>query len=591
MIVPMKKITLLLSSRHRDSSLKTLRQLGILHIKDINPPVSEDIQELERQLDNLRVIESQYAEIEDVKTGELPADEIPDKMNEIISLRQQKESLSRNLEEKQDIHQWFDRWSDISLETIKTLKDSGLYIRFYVADKSAFKKLDDDLNIHVARVDQSTHYFAYFTRDEDDKLDLKEDPMPQIEIAELNKEINENELNIAEIDEKINSYARYRESFAQYQDELNKRLMINRVKYGMGEDGEISYLQGFCPEDKVDSVKNEADTQGWGYMVEDPEDFSEVPTLTRNPGYVKIIEPLFKFMGTLPGYDEMDVSFIFLAFFSVFYAMIIGDAGYGLIFLVGTILAGMKQKSGSRDFINLMYLLSFTTIIWGAISGTWFGSETIAQIPILNKLIIEPIYSFNIQSQEVMMQISFIIGVVHLSLAHLMVALRKIKSLQALGDIGWILILWGVFFVANNLVLGKTLPGLTTPLLIAGTVLVLVFANFQKNVIKGILATLGNLPLDIISSFSDVVSYIRLFAVGFASVIVSSSFNEMAIGSGINSVVSGIIAAIILFLGHGLNIALCAMSVLVHGVRLNLLEFSGHVGVQWTGKPYEPFKE
>ena len=114
---------------------------------------------------------------------------------------------------------------------------------------------------------------------------------------------------------------------------------------------------------------------------------------------------------------------------------------------------------------------------------------------------------------------------------------------------------------------------------------------FQKNIIKGILSSLGDLPLDVIGSFSDIVSYIRLFAVGFASFIVASSFNTMAVGSGIDNVVSGIIAAVIMFLGHTLNIALCGMAVLVHGVRLNMLEFSGHVGVQWTGKPYEPFKE
>jgi len=114
---------------------------------------------------------------------------------------------------------------------------------------------------------------------------------------------------------------------------------------------------------------------------------------------------------------------------------------------------------------------------------------------------------------------------------------------------------------------------------------------FKKTLLKGIGISLANLPLEVISGFSDVVSYLRLFAVGYATVVVASSFNSMATGEGISSIVAGFGAAIILLLGHALNIILAMMSVLVHGVRLNMLEFSGHVGVQWSGKAYEPFKE
>ena len=128
-------------------------------------------------------------------------------------------------------------------------------------------------------------------------------------------------------------------------------------------------------------------------------------------------------------------------------------------------------------------------------------------------------------------------------------------------------------------------------LLWIGLGIILLFGNFQRNILKGVLITLSNLPLSIIGAFGDIVSYIRLFAVGFAGFVVATSFNSMAIGDGINGIVSGIIAALILFAAHALNITLCCMSVLVHGVRLNMLEFSSHVGVQWAGKPYEPFKE
>jgi len=102
---------------------------------------------------------------------------------------------------------------------------------------------------------------------------------------------------------------------------------------------------------------------------------------------------------------------------------------------------------------------------------------------------------------------------------------------------------------------------------------------------------LTEVPLKIISSFGDIVSYIRLFAVGYASVVLASTFNDMAVSVGFNSIITSLAAALILFLGHGLNIILGFMAVIVHGVRLNMLEFSGQMGMEWSGKEYTPFKE
>lgn len=104
------------------------------------------------------------------------------------------------------------------------------------------------------------------------------------------------------------------------------------------------------------------------------------------------------------------------------------------------------------------------------------------------------------------------------------------------------------------------------------------------------LTSLGGLPLSLISGFSDIISYIRLYAVGLATVLMAVSFNQMAIGDGITTVVSGIGAVIILILGHGLNMVLAAMAVIVHGVRLNMLEYAGHASVEFSGNEYSPFK-
>ena len=589
MIVPMKKVTLLTSQKHRETTLIQLRKLGVLHIKDVKPPVSEDIQSLETKWDNVDRALQILPQLE-ATPKKLSSEQAQSFVQQALSLNHQKEGFNRDLAEYQEIKKWFDRWGAISFDSIQQLKEKGIFVHLYITDKSFLKRLPDDKIIHVEQ-DNGIVRLALFGQTPDDKLDLKEEQIPQIEPAEVLKKIATLEQEISQVDQQLGELAGVREGLTDYKNDLAKRLELSRVKYGMGEDAGIAYLQGFCPEDVVTDIQKTADTEGWGYIIQEPDDPSEVPTVIRNPKWIRIIEPLFKFMGTLPGYQEQDVSLVFLAFFSIFYALIVGDAGYGLIFLTATFLFDRKRKSSSREFFYLMYLVSFVTIIWGAITGTWFGAEKIAQLPFLKIFIIEQISSFNPDSTSFIMQLTFIIGAVHLSIGHLLSAAKKSNSITALADIGWILVLWGVFFIANNIVLGKEMAKATMPLLIAGASIILLFANFQKNVIKGILITLGNLPLSIISSFSDIVSYIRLFAVGLATVIVATSFNEMALGSGINSIVSGIIAAIILLLGHSINLVLCGMSILVHGVRLNMLEFSGHVGVQWTGKPYEPFKE
>ncbi len=590
MIVRMKKITLLTSARHRDAALLILRKIGVLHIQDLKTPASEDIQSLETRLENVnRVLPLLSPEI-----GEKDAmnpDEAETVVTRLISLLNQKEHHDREIETNLELRRWFERWSAISPASLQTLKEAGVHVHLYVSDKRSFKKIPPDKIVFVAAEDGGTIYFALFSQSPDDRLDFKEEQVPLLEPGEVESNLARLRNEIEKIESSIRESSHLRKDFMVYRQSLEKRLELNRVKYGMGVTGEITYLQGFCPEDEVPEIRNAATQEGWGYIVEEPENPSEVPTLTRNPKWIRIIQPLFNFMGTLPGYAEQDVSLVFLASLSLFYAMLVGDAAYGFIFLLATLFIDRKKKNVPKEFIHLMLLFSTTTIIWGFISGTWFGSPQIARLPFFRIFVIKELDSFGELSQTFMMSLSFLIGVIHLSIARLLAAFKKMNSPTAIGDLGWILILWAVYYIANNVIMRKALPGITVPFLISGIILVAVFANFQKNVLKGFFMTLANLPLSVISSFSDIVSYLRLFAVGFATAIVASNFNDMAMGVGMNSIIGKFFTALILVFGHTLNITLSIMSVLVHGVRLNMLEFSSHAGLEWSGKPYQPFKE
>jgi V/A-type H+/Na+-transporting ATPase subunit I len=588
MIIPMKKCTLFFSSRYHDEALQQLRKLGVMHIQDVKPVSADDLQHLVTDIDNtdrvLRIFET------DTEIEQRSNDEPLNIVNKTLSLISQKESITRELGEYQVMADWFKRWGDISNSSIQALRNAGLFVRLYLTDKNGIAQIPEDKQVFVGGNVNGIVYLALVSQSEDDKLELREELAPKIEPGEVRSKISELENNYKGVSDQLTAMASYRDMLTAYRLKQEKALEFSRVKSGMGDLGDISYLEGYCPHDVTASLKQVADEHKWGYIIDDPDDPGQVPTLIRNSKFANMISPLFKIMNTLPGYEEQDVSFVFLAFFSIFFAIIIGDGGYGLVFLVLSIFMKIKFKKKNSEVVNLMFLLSGTTLVWGLITGTWFGSKTIAGLPFLKPFIIGKLDSFGEESEAFVMLLSFIIGVVHLSVAHLMAAAKK-RNMTSFAEFGWVSVLCGIFFLANNLVLSREMPGYAWNLIWVGLGVILLFGNFQKNILMGILLTLPNLILGVIGAFGDIVSYIRLFAVGFAGFIVATSFNSMAIGNGIDSVASGIVAAIIIFAAHALNITLCCMSVLVHGVRLNMLEFSGHVGVQWAGKPYEPFKE
>jgi V/A-type H+-transporting ATPase subunit I len=311
---------------------------------------------------------------------------------------------------------------------------------------------------------------------------------------------------------------------------------------------------------------------------------------------------VFDLLGTVPGYREYDISFFFLLFFTVFFAMIIGDGGYGAVLLAGSVFFSIKSKKKSgkiSDGLILLNLLSFATIVWGAITGTWFGYAPIAETEPFSWFVIPEMYSFNPRSAEFIQFICFVIGTVHLTISHLWNFFDQIKKhprIKAFAQLGWLSMLLGLYYLVLNLVLSPEkypLPDFSPWLIGGGLVFIIVFSEQEGNFFKGILrgaAGIITTLLDGIGAFSDIISYIRLFAVGLASVEIAKSFNDMASGFG-TGVGAAAAAVAVLFLGHSLNLAMGALSVIVHGVRLNMLEFSGHLGMEWTGIPYDPFRE
>ncbi len=594
MIEKMKKITVLVPETERRRLVSALRKAGVVHIQHIEEPSTHEVSfvrdKLSRAIRLIEVLRPYYDSDRQKKEGLNHEREVIDCCQLVDDIIRDRQSFLDKKNELAENLRWYKEWGKFDPAVLKTLGEKGVNIQLLKLSKRDFR----DLEVQGKKVllkKEKGHYYTAVLLDDDGSVDgHRKEAIPDKSPQELLAGIDKLEEKLRGIDILLREKADHLKSIEHCRQKLEKEIKFLEVQFGMKEEGAFSCLRGFCPVKYLSKVIHITKDHNAGYLIEEPSEEEDVPTLITNPAWIRIVEPVFQFMKTVPGYREFDISPYFLVFFSIFFAMLIGDAGYGVLFLAATFLIRRKFKKLPAEPFFLMYLLSVCTIIWGAVTGTWFGVEKITQIPFFKAMIIPRINSFSEQSQNVVIFACFVIGAVHLTLARALRAIKYMNSLIAIAEVGWIFILWGMFFAAGKFVLGRPFPPAGGILLLAGVLMTLFFTNINKGFFKGALATITDLPLSVIGSFSDIVSYLRLFAVGYASVVVSQSFNNMAVGAGIDSVLGGLMAAVILFFGHALNIILCFMAVIVHGIRLNMLEFSGQLGMQWSGKEYDPFR-
>ena len=593
MIVKMKKTSLFTRVKERDEALFLLRQLGVVHVKS-ETTSSNDTAVFEDKIARANRALSKIGKVDHPKTLQKTPEEV---IEDIFELDDEREELLLKNEEIESKLNVFKKWSNVSLQSIQDLKDSGVFVCLYSSKKKVYDgEAEEREDFYKVGEDGDDILLAHITSAEGETLEFQEEYLPEERRRDLLDEHYKTDERLSVLRSKLDFLGNYEIVLKTYRKELMEELHFAKVEAGMGSTEELCYLQGFVPYDKIESVREAADKHSWAYLFEDVTVEDEAPTLIRNPKWVSLIDPVFKFLGTVPGYNELDISMWFLLFFSLFFAMLIGDSGYGLIFMIMTVVAQLKMKKVPKQPFILMYVLCTGTIIWGVITGTYFGSSTLATNPFLRQFVIEKMASFSKdgvlssskESTQFMMGICFIIGAVHLTIAHLTAAWKKINTLKCISDFGWVLIVWGLFFLVKTLIFKHEFPHLAWISIAIGTTAALLFTNYETTILKGMQETIIQLPLSLISGFSDIVSYMRLFAVGYTAVVLADSFNNMASNA---SKVTIFLGALVLVLGHVLNLVLSAMGVVVHGIRLKMLEFSGHVGNEWSGKEYDPFKE
>ncbi len=603
MIAPMSKATVLVLDSHRESELASLKRVGLLHPEievrsdERTAELAEQREVLSRAIAELSAIES---DTEASITTEDPLQTARHVHATAEHLRGREEVIDRISDEVSRI----ETWGDFEPATLKELERHGIELRLYSMATKEFKRRAPEGAI-VLESTSSVVRFALWWKNGENSSDttpeqIDEDPgverftPGELSLSSLHARITEEQAEVKKISAELSALVGHKQALEEALAGIEESLLDEQVRLGMDTSERIAYINGYVPQSEVDALKQAAVNNGWGLLLREPENNDQVPTKIENRGPVKLIRPMFDFLGVVPGYRERDISVFFLLFFIVFVGMIIGDAGYGALLLLASIV--MLIRAEQKLLPSLLLVLGISTVAWGGVTGNWFGFEAFGDMYPFSLLVIPSLDTFEAASTENVQRIAFLLAVVHLCLAHawnFFSEIRERPRIKAFAQLGSLAMVIGLYLLVLSLFVGATFPPYGLCLIGGGLVFVIIFGqqSTEKGFLGGIGSGFGNLFItfiDSIGSFSDVVSYIRLFAVGLATVQIAQAFNAMAagVGGGIGGIIG---ASVILALGHTLNVVMAGLAVIVHGVRLNLLEFSGHLGMEWTGIKYEPY--
>ena len=633
MIVPMKKVSLVIRENKKGEALKKLRKLGIVHI-EIAEGSGERLASLREQATLLDGALFIIGKRKNTEQKPVDAEEALRVATQIIALDEEKRQCQT---EKLALRSELDRlqsWGDIDPDSIRALEEKGYEISFYEMPSAEYELLSEALRTVRLGATKATVRFMRSENFDDAVLppNVYRLALPVSSTDEMRQRLTALSARMDAIDEEIASKACYGESIKRAARVTEKEIEFEIYATGMVDENlsdegkeplSVSYFTGFVEAESLDRLKQAAKSNSWGLLVEEPKEEDNVPTKLKNNKFVSLIYPLTDCLGTVPGYFEHDISGWFLAFILIFFGIIFGDGGYGLLICAVAAIPIMKalvaKKQVSPMFL-LVGLFGASTVLWGTLTCTWFGLSP-EQLPNWLKSLSVPIFS-NVYAEKIWypfwtngaaglttaqnLQIfCFSLALIQLTVAHIKGALRNKGSAKILGDIGSVLQLLGIYYIVLSLVVnaevfsfGLKIGGVPVgtaaiALIGVGFVLSFVFSNYEGSIVKSILSSLKNIVsvlLGVVNVFSDIVSYIRLWAVGLAGAAISATVNALA-GPLLGNFMFMVLAIVLLVFGHGLNMILNVLSVIVHGIRLNTLEFSSHLDMSWSGHKFKPFNE
>ena len=587
MITQMKKYTFLVFHREYEAFLEQLRDLGVVHVTEKAAGMADDahLQELLSKADNARKLIAQGA---------------PDQ------LLTEKAALEQRIANTQKEADKMAIWGDFSAERMEQLKAAGYNLRYFSCPKKLFQ---EEWGIVVAE-QGATVYFVYVEGLGVQELSslgeiCQEQYLNAKSAADLQKDVEGlNGLLVAQ-NARIELWAKenipaLENELKQLQEQIDwKRVTLNTDSEA---DGSLKILEGFCPIDQVPALDAVLEKQEVYYQAEDPTAEDNTPIKLRNNKFTQLFESLTGMYGW-PNYGEFDPTPILAPFFLLFFAMCMGDCGYGiLLMIIGVLIAKKKLNIEMFDGLGpIITVLGVGTTVVGFFLGTFMGID-LYNAEWMPQALKSVMIKGEVMGYDIQMVLALCIGVFHICLAMVVKAICYTKQFgfkENIATWGWTLLIVGGLLVA---ILGMTiLPAalFKGAIIAVGTVSALAIYIFNtpgRNPLINIGAGLWETYNMATGILGDVLSYIRLYALGLAGGMLGAAFNNlglMVMGGSVEGAIwfQWIPFVLILVLGHVLNLAMSALGAFVHPLRLSFVEYFKNAGYEGKGTLYKPFKK
>lgn len=605
MITKMKKITFLAYHKEYESFLNSLRELGVVHTVEKqqgaadNTELQDNIRLSSRLAATLKLLQNVKLEkgAIAVKEGGTP-DRGMQVLDEVDALQAEKNKLLQQLQTYAKERDALLAWGDFEPEGIQRLNDAGYVIGFYTCSEGNYQE-EWETEYHatvISRFSSKVFFITVTKAGEEVDLDVEQVKLPAYSLTQVQQLYAETEQAIAGNEQKLVELAMkdipaLQEALKELQSNIEFSKVVLSTEQAAGE--KLMLLEGWAPARNKIEIEAFLDASHVYYEISDPTPEDNVPIELNNKGFFSWFEPICK-LYMLPKYNELDLTPFFAPFFMIFFGLCLGDSGYGLFLFIGATayrLMAKKLTPSAKSIVSLIQVLATSTFFCGLLTGTFFG----ANIYNLDWPIVQRLKHAVFMDNNDMFRLSLILGVVQIMFGMVLKAVNQAIQFgfkYAVATIGWIILLISMGISA---LLPTVLPmGGTVHLVILGIagVMIFLFNTPGKNIFLNIGLGLWDSYNMVTGLLGDVLSYVRLFALGLSGGILAGVFNSLATGMSPDNVIMGPIVMVLIFvIGHAINIFMNVLGAMVHPMRLTFVEFFKNSGYEGGGKEYKPFRK
>ena len=617
MIVKMMKYNIVLFSAERERFIERLRELGMVDITTSGWEPTEADRELVSAIESrtkaLAALE-QFAASEDYNAGgaKLEKGKVFESYLSAQSAIAAAKAENARLEKLLD--EWI-AWGEFDCSTLAKLAESGVVLRYFTAQRSTFEKSAEEwganLNIAVVGEDDAAVRFVVIGNGKEEiAIDAQEQKAPTMNNAELKSLIKANEAVVAEQNAVISAVADAKNEIEKELAVLKCQMQDVRIEATADKaaEGLLLVMEGWAEKEtseQVDAVLN--DYPNVVYIKESPTEEDETPVKLKNNRFARLFE-MIGGLYALPKYGTLDMTPFFAPFYMLFFAICLNDAGYGaIIFALGLVLALKAPKMRQAAYLTMV--CGGATTLFGLYTGSLFGMS-IPQLMGYENMADCPVPFLDFQGKFFTWALA--LGVFQILLGMLLDIVFKAYHFgitTVFAKLGWFIVLLSGCLAGGLQMLDESwvIPGFTTSstafyvALGVGGVLMLLLNNVKRNPILNVASGAWDTYNNITGLLSDVLSYIRLFAIGLSGGVLAQVFNSLAMGLtgldagieefGVGTIFQILGAVAILLVGHGINLFMSAISSFVHPMRLTFVEFYKNAGFEMTTRSFEPLKK